>query len=436
MKAGSIKADSAAAARFEDNEAYAQKLDEGDTLAPYRTRFAIPKQAGGDDTVYLCGNSLGLMPETARDAVVAVLDDWAQLGVGAHVDAEYSWVPYQEFLQQSLARLLGAKPAEVVAMNSLTVNLHLMMVSFYRPTAKRHKIVIEKGAFPSDRHAVVSQLQFHGFDPAESLVELAPEHGESTVNEAAIEAWLQQFGDEVALVLWPGVQYYTGQYFDLPRIARAARRAGANTGFDLAHAIGNVALELHDSDCDFAVWCSYKYLNAGPGAAAGCFVHERHFNQTLPRFNGWWGHAPESRFLMQPQFQPASGADAWALSNPGILGMAPLRASLTLFDEAGIEALRDKSVRLTGYLAFLLQSRLENEIEILTPSDAARRGCQLSVRIKTGPGRQVFERLKAQGIVCDWREPDVIRVAPTPLYNCFQDALVFATGLQNALHAE
>jgi kynureninase len=415
---------------FEDSGEFAERLDTEDTLAGFRKRFAIPKTPDGGDQLYFCGNSLGLMPLTAEDAVLEVLRDWKSRAVAAHFDSEHPWMPYHEFLRKPLARLVGARPREVVAMNSLTVNLHLMMVSFFRPTNTRHRIVIEKGAFPSDRYAVVSQLHFHGLDPETSLVELAPEDGSAVFAAGEVEAWLRENGEDVALVLWPGVQYYSGEAFDLASITRAALDAGATIGFDLAHAAGNLELNLHDSGCDFAVWCSYKYMNGGPGAVAGCFVHDRHEGAGLPRFAGWWGHDRETRFRMGPDFVPAPGADAWQLSNPPILAMAPVRASLAVFDEAGMSALHAKSRRMTAYARFLLTRRLPESVEILTPSDADRHGCQLSLRLRGGNGRDVFRRLEAGGVVCDWREPDVIRVAPVPLYNRFTEVRSFVDQLE------
>lgn len=416
--------------RFEDSGEFAERLDTEDDLAGFRKRFAIPKTPEGADQLYFCGNSLGLMPLAAEDAVLEVLRDWKHKAVAAHFDSEHPWMPYHEFLREPLARLLGARPREVVAMNSLTVNLHLMMVSFFRPTDGRHRIVIEKGAFPSDRYAVVSLLQYHGLDPGTSLVELAPGDDSEVFAPGEVEAWLRENGEDVALVLWPGVQYYSGEAFDLASITRAARDAGAAIGFDLAHAAGNLDLDLHDSGCDFAVWCSYKYMNGGPGAVAGCFVHDRHENTGLPRLAGWWGHDRETRFRMGPEFVPAPGADAWQLSNPPILSMAPVRASLAVFDEAGMGALRAKSRRLTGYARFLLSRRLPEHVEILTPTEADRHGCQLSLRLRRGNGRDVFRRLEAGGVVCDWREPDVIRVAPVPLYNRFTEVRSFVDQLE------
>lgn len=418
---------------FEDSAECAARLDAADPLSGFRERFAIPKTGDGEEQLYFCGNSLGLMPLAAEDAIAGVLSDWRNKAVGAHFDSDHPWMPYHEFLREPLARLVGARPREVVAMNSLTVNLHLMMVSFFRPTGNRHRIVIEKGAFPSDRHAVVSQLLFHGLDPEKSLVELAPDDGSAVFALGEVEQWLRDNGDDVALILWPGVQYYSGEAFDMASISAAALDVGAVAGFDLAHAAGNLELALHDAGCDFAVWCSYKYMNGGPGAVAGCFVHERHDGVDLPRFAGWWGHDPATRFNMRPDFVPAPGADAWQLSNPPILAMAPVRASLQVFDEAGISNLRAKSQRLTTYLHFLLDARLSDAVEVLTPEDPARRGCQLSLRLPRGDAREAFRQLEAGGIVGDWREPDVIRVAPVPLYNRFADVHAFVEKLEQII---
>jgi len=332
---------------------------------------------------------------------------------------------YNDTLSRPLADLFGAQRAEVVVMNTLSVNLHLLMVSFFRPGGVRRKILMEKNAFPSDRYAVESQLRFHGLDPAECLVELEPTPGEHLVEESSIEAFLEAQGEEIALVLWPGVQYISGQSFDLARVSDAAHRAGAMIGFDLAHYIGNLPLSLHDSGCDFAAWCHYKYLNAGPGAVAGCFVHERHHrDHDLPRFHGWWGNERASRFRMAPEFVPSVGASAWQLSNPPVLAMAPLRASLEIFQAAGTARLRQKSVAMSAFIEQGIRSHLGGFLEILTPSDPDRRGCQVSMRVRSGreDGRQLFEYLEARGVITDWREPDVIRVAPVPLYNRFEDA--------------
>ncbi len=429
-----------AAASLED----ARALDGADPLRQFRARFAQPAAADGAAKVYLCGHSLGLMPLAARTAVTQELDDWARLAVEGHEQARRPWIPYHANLAAGLAALAGASAAEVVAMNSLTVNLHLMLASFYRPQGGRRRILIEAGAFSSDRHAVTSHLAWHGVDPAEALIELAPAAGEDSVPEGAIEACLAQYGPQIALVLWPGVQFRTGQAFDVARIARAAHRHGCLAGFDLAHAIGNLPLGMHQADADFAVWCGYKYLNGGPGAIGGCFVHQRH-TEALPRtahsgaipgarLAGWWGHEEGSRFLMEPQFRAAAGAAAWQLSNPPVLSAAPLVASLALFMEAGIAPLRHKSVALTAFLEEQLQA-LVPQAQVITPAPPAQRGCQLSVRIGASAqrGRDVLAGLTARGIVVDWRAPDIIRVAPVPLYNGYEDAWRFARALGELL---
>ena len=393
---------------YENSAECAQKMDAADPLAKYRAQFHIP-QHGGKDCIYFCGNSLGLQPVTAAAAIGQELEDWKNLGVEGHFKGKNPWKDYHEFLTEQLAHIVGAKPLEVVAMNNLTVNLHLLMVSFYRPTKERHKIIIEQGAFPSDQYAVKSQILFHGFDPATSLVEL------KTGEDIA-----PLIDDSVALILMGGVNYYTGELFDLEKITRLVHAKGCVVGFDLAHAVGNALLKLHDWNVDFAAWCSYKYLNGGPGAVAGAFVHEKFANDnTLPRFAGWWGHDKQNRFKMAPDFKPIPGAEGWQLSNPSIFGLAPLKASLDIFYEAKMENLRAKSEKLTGYLAFLLAGKAE----IMTPADPARRGCQLSIRAKS---KKVYDALTAGGVVCDWREPDCVRVAPTPLYNGFSDVYRFA----------
>jgi kynureninase len=419
----------------------ARARDAADPLRAFRERFAHPLDERGLPLVYLCGHSLGLQPLAARERVIEELDEWAQRAVEGHEHARRPWVPYHENLRDGLARLTGAASAEVVAMNSLTVNLHLLFASFYHPAGRRRRILIEAGAFSSDRHAVASQLAWHGLDPQDCLIELAPEPGADTIDERAIEACLAAHGAEIALVWWPGVQFRTGQAFDLARIARAAHAHGCLAGFDLAHSVGNTPLALHDSTADFAVWCSYKYLNGGPGAIGGCFVHERHTGAlprtahrgALPgaRLAGWWGHEADTRFLMEAQFHAAAGADSWQVSNPPILAAAPLLASLAIFAEAGMERLREKSLALTGFMEELL-APLEPRVRIITPRDARARGCQLSIRIAGGAasGRRVFDELRAGGVVCDWRTPDIIRVAPVPLYNRFEDVARFALRLR------
>ncbi|HEX3122849.1 MAG TPA: kynureninase [Rhodanobacteraceae bacterium] len=417
--------------RTTDLSADAQARDAADALAPLRSEFLIPPHGEGEQ-LYFCGNSLGLQPRATRQALIDELDDWAGLGVEAHFHGKHPWMPYHAGVREHLAEVVGAQAGEVVAMNSLTVNLHLMMVSFYRPTRERPAILIEKNAFPSDRYAVESQVRFHGYDPASTLIELEGDEPNGSISAAAIERALDQHGSRVALVMLAGVQYLTGQVFDLGNIAELARRKGCVVGFDLAHAVGNVPVNLHDSGADFAVWCSYKYLNSGPGAVAGCFVHERHAVATLPRFAGWWGHDQATRFKMGPEFTPTPGADGWQLSNPPILALAPLRVSLEIFHRAGIGTLREKSIALTGYFEHLIQTQLSGVLEIVTPHAPERRGCQLSLRVK-GPrdaGRSLFAHLAKNGIIVDWREPDVIRAAPTPLYNRFVDCLRFVQAVR------
>ncbi|HET8941153.1 MAG TPA: kynureninase [Rudaea sp.] len=408
----------------EEREALAR--DVADPLVCFREQFLIPPHGDGDQ-VYFCGNSLGLQPRATRAALIDELDDWSTLGVEAHFRGKHPWMPYHEFVRAPLAALVGAQPDEVVAMNSLSVNLHLLMVSFYRPTSERPAILIEKGAFPSDRYAVESQIRFHGFDPASALIELESDAPDGSISDAAIERAIAEHGARIALVLMPGVQYRTGQAFDLERITTLAHAKGCLVGFDLAHAAGNLELQLHDSDCDFAVWCGYKYLNAGPGAVAGAFVHARHARANVPRFAGWWGHDKSTRFKMGPHFVPTSGADGWQLSNPPILALAPLRVSLEMFQRAGMKRLREKAVALTNYLEALIDKYLAGVIEIATPREPSRRGCQLSLRVSKGrdAGRSLFEHLQAHGIITDWREPDVIRAAPVPLYNRHMDCLRF-----------
>ena len=413
------------------SEANALALDAADPLRALRDEFLIP-QHDGRDQLYFCGNSLGLQPRAVRAALLDELDDWAALGVEAHFHGKHPWMPHHEFVRESLAATIGAQPSEVVAMNSLSVNLHLLMVSFYRPTAERHAILIEAGAFPSDRYAVESQIRFHGFDPETSLIELQGDEPNGTISMAQFERVMAEHGRSIALVLWPGVQYRTGQAFDLKQITRLAQASGGVVGFDLAHAAGNLRMDLHDANADFAAWCSYKYLNSGPGAVAGAFVHERHAHSALPRFAGWWGHDQGTRFKMGPQFVPTAGADGWQLSNPPILALAPLRVSLEIFQRVGMGALRAKSEKITAYLETLINERLPDTLRIVTPTEAQRRGCQLSLRVVGGRerGRALFEYLSGRGIIGDWREPDVIRISPTPLYNRYADVHGFVQAVE------
>ena len=409
---------------FHADSEWARAQDDADPLHALRGEFLIPPHGDGEQT-YFVGNSLGLQPRGVRQALIDELDDWAKLGVEGHLHARHPWLPYHREVRDGLAEVVGAEPVEVVAMNSLTANLHLLMVSFYRPTLERHAILIERNAFPSDRDLVASQIRFHGYDPAEALIELDGDEPGGTLSMAAIERALEEHGKCIALVLLPGVQYLTGQSFDLAAITKLARAQGCVVGFDCAHAAGNIDLALHDSGCDFAAWCSYKYLNSGPGAVAGAFVHARHAHARLPRFEGWWGRAEATRFQMRPGFDPAPGAEGWQLSNPPILALAPLRVSLELFQRAGMQNLRGKSLRLTAYLAWLIETQLGNVLEIVTPSDPARRGAQLSLRVRAGrdAGQSLFDFMAAHGVLGDWREPDVMRIAPAPLYNTFADCL-------------
>jgi kynureninase len=413
-------------ASWEARLAWARSQDAVDPLHALRTRFALPRDADGRTLIYLCGHSLGLAPVDARQVLDREIERWEKLGVGGHEHGQPGWIAYAEGLQQPLSQMAGAQPHEVIAMNSLSVNLHLLLTSFYRPGAQRRAILIEAGAFSSDRHVVASQLTCHGVDPAIDLIELAPRTGEDLLRIEDIEQCIAHEASRLALILWPGVQFRTGQLFDLARISAAAHRCGALAGFDLAHAIGNVPLSLHADDADFAVWCSYKYLNAGPGAIGGAYVHERHLARPdLPRLTGWWGHDPATRFQMPAAFTPAPGIAAWAISNPPIFSAAPLLASLPLFIEAGMAALRAKSLRLTGYLESLAADLGRTHLQIVTPADPAQRGCQLSLRVTHGAvhARHAFETMIANGIIGDWREPDIIRLAPVPLYNSYEDVL-------------
>jgi kynureninase len=406
----------------------ARALDEGDPLRGYRDAFHLPLRPDGTPWIYFVGNSLGLMPRGARATVLQELDDWATLGVEGHFHGKTPWFGYHEIFRESGARLVGGVPGEVVMMNSLTVNLHLMLATFYQPVAGRSIILTEDCAFPSDTYALETHIRHRGFDPASSLHVLRPRPGETLLRTGDIEEVIERRGKEIALVMLGGVNYYTGQLFDLERIAAVARNQGCAVGFDLAHAAGNAELKLHDWNVDFAVWCSYKYLNAGPGAVAGCFVHERHGQRPdLSRLAGWWGNAPDTRFRMHlnEHFIPQSGADGWQISNPPILSLAPLQASLALFDQAGMAALRQKSVALTGFLERMIDEFAPGRVEVISPRDATARGCQLSLRVQGG-SRALFDRIQSAGVLCDYRNPDVIRVAPVPLYNTFHEVWSFA----------
>jgi kynureninase len=405
-------------------------------LAAFAAEFHNPVDAAGRKMVYLCGHSLGLQTKTTHEYVAQELSDWQRLAVLGHHAAHRPWIGYHEQAAAALAGLVGAGETEVVAMNSLTVNLHLMMVSFFKPQGVRNRVLIEKSAFPSDRYAIVSQLEFHGLNAAEHLVEVAPRSGEHTLRTEDLISRLEREGPRLALALLPGVQYLTGQALDLCPLIGAARNTGASVGLDLGHAVGNLPLRLHDWNADFAVWCSYKYLNAGPGAIGGCFVHERHATRRdLPRFAGWWGHDKAARFDMGPQFAPIGGAEGWQISNPPVLSTAPLLASLDVFQRAGMARLREKSISLTGFLQQLIENRLRGKVEIITPSRADERGCQLSMRLALPrlEAKRCHERLIEAGVIGDWREPDVLRWAPVPLYNSYHDAFAAVDALAHAV---
>lgn len=404
---------------YEASLSFAKQMDHNDPLKDYRRMFHFHRM-GGKEVIYFCGNSLGLMSKTTTEMVNKELEVWAKKGViGQHT----YWESYHEHLSKSTARLVGAKPSEVVVMNALTVNLHLLLISFYQPTGNRNKIVIEKGAFPSDQYAVESQIKLHGLNPKDVLLELSPREGEKTLHTEDILGTLKEHGDSIATILIGGVNYYTGQAFDMEAITKAGQKIGAYVGFDLAHAAGNIMLDLHDWGVDFAAWCSYKYLCAGPGSPGGVFIHERHGNWDGPRLSGWWGHDKQTRFQMGPDFEPIKGAEGWQISNAPILAMACLRASMAIFDKVGMSLIRSKSEKLTGYMEFLMNT-ISNKVEIVTPADATQRGSQLSL-VMNKNGKDVFNQLGLQGVICDWREPDVIRVAPVPLYNSFIEVYRF-----------
>ena len=408
---------------------HAFQLDKQDQLKNYREEFHLPKDANGEQYVYLCGNSLGLQPKRTKAFLDQELKDWAQLGVEGHLHAKNPWLPYHEFLADGFSKVVGAKSSEVVAMNSLTVNLHLMMVSFYRPEKTKFKIIIEDDAFPSDIYSVISQIEHHGYDQKEALIKIKPRKGEFTLRTEDILKIIKEQGNQIAMIMLGGVNYYTGQVFDFKTITEVAHKKNIIVGFDLAHGAGNINLELHQWDVDFAVWCSYKYLNSGPGSVAGAFIHEKHHNQNLHRFAGWWGHNKENRFDMPDVFDPIRSAEGWQLSNPPILSLAAIRASLSIFDEVGMELLIEKSKRMTEYLRFLLNKINSNQIEIITPENS---GCQLSIRVKNGT-KKIFDQITEKGVIADWREPDVIRVAPVPLYNNYSDLFKFYKILESVL---
>jgi len=429
---------------YRDDEAFAREMDAADPLKGCRELFHMPPRAGGGEAVYLTGNSLGLQPRATRGLIERELEDWARLGVDAHLKGRNPWLPYHEQFRGPMGRVVGALDHEVVMMNSLTANLHLLMVSFYRPTRERFRIAIEDSAFPSDSYAVASQAAFHGFDPAAAVVRLKPREGEATLRTEDVEAFFEREGKSVALVLMGAVNYLTGQWFEMERITAAAKRAGCVVGWDLAHAAGNVPVKLHDWGVDFAAWCTYKYLNSGPGAVAGAFVHERWTREAkqrgseaarqgegpggVPLFAGWWGVDPATRFRMGPEFSPVASADAWQLSNPPILALAPVRASLDVFDRVGMEAVRAKSVKLTGYMEWMIARLCAGRVRVLTPPDPAARGAQLSL-VVPGASRDVEAKLHGEGVVVDYREPDVIRAAPVALYNTFVEVWRFVRAL-------
>lgn len=409
---------------FQNSLAYAKKLDRKDSLKRFRSMFNIPK-IKGKTAIYFTGNSLGLQPKSTKKFVNEELEDWAKLGVEGHIHSRRPWLYYHKFSKKGLAALTGAKPSEVVAMNHLTVNLHLMLTTFYQPTGTRFKIITEAGAFSSDQYAIESQVKLHGLNPEETIIELKPRNGERALRTEDIVAIIEQHADQLALVIIGCVQYYTGQFFNIKKITEAGHHAGARVGFDLAHGIGNVPFNLHNDNVDFAVWCGYKYLNSGPGTVAGAFVHERHAtNFELPRFAGWWGHNEDERFQMKKGFKPMSGVDGWQLSNFPILPGAAQLASLEIFQKAGIKNLRKKSILLTGYLEYLLQAIQSDSFQIITTDKKEERGCQLSVYMNRN-GKKVFDKITKAGVFADWREPNVIRVAPVPLYNTFEEVFRF-----------
>ncbi|GLX78803.1 kynureninase [Thalassotalea insulae] len=421
---------------FENSLAFAKQQDAQDTLAEYRERFHHPV-IDGKQVLYFTGNSLGLAPKSAKDYVNAELDDWAKWGVEGHFHATNPWVSYHEILTPAMAELVGANESEVVCMNSLTTNLHLLFVSFYRPTTEKFKIISEAKMFPSDRYLLETQVKHHGFDPDEAIIEVAPRDGEHLIREEDILAAINEHQEQLALVFFGGVNYFTGQLFDMEKLTQAAHNVGAIAGFDLAHAAGNIPVKLHDWNVDFAAWCTYKYINASAGNVGAIFVHDRHGDNTdIPRFGGWWGHNKERRFLMENSFDPMTGAEGWQLSNVPIMGMAVLKASLDIFQQVGIENLRQKSLKLTAFLAFVFNDIVELfpdiQLEIITPSDASMRGCQLSVKL-VGTDKRFFSALTEAGVIADFREPDVVRLAPTPLYNSFEDVYQFGQTLKTLL---
>ena len=421
--------------QFENSREFATQLDKEDKLSKYRNEFIFPR-VNGKEVIYFVGNSLGLQPKSAQKYVDEVMKDWAELAVEGHFYAEKSWWDYHERFSEKLAKVVGAKTSEVTVMNTLTVNLHLLMVSFYRPSGKRYKIICEEKAFPSDQYMISSQVRFHGYDPAEAIVEIKKRDGENNFRTEDVLEKIKEVGDECALVLIGGVNYYTGQVFDMKTITKAGHDAGAFVGWDLAHAAGNIELKLSEWNIDFAAWCSYKYMNSGPGNASGCFINEKYHNEKdIPRFEGWWGHNKERRFLMEPEFDPQPNADAWQISNAPILAMAPYLASLQMFDEVGMPALIEKRNKIVAYLEFVLHEidkEVESTFEIITPADQEERGTQLSVFLH-GEGRELFKYLMDAGVITDWREPNVIRLAPVPFYCSFEDMYEFGQILKKGI---
>jgi len=421
---------------FQREESFARRLDAADPLAEHRYSFFLPELSASQETIYFCSHSLGLQPRTVTRLIEQELKNWALLGVEGHFQGATPWYTYQDLLSEPAARLVGAAPGEVIHMNGLTINLHLMMETFYRPSGNRYRILMDEPPFPSDLYAVQAQLQRCGIDPDDGLLTLGPRSGEHTLRHEDVEILLERRGQEIALVLWSGVHFLTGQRFDIERITTAAKRQGCVVGFDLAHAAGNVPLQLHDWNIDFAVWCTYKYLNSGPGSVAGCFVHEQHGSRVdLPRLAGWWGNDPHTRFRMQlePHFRAQPGAAGWQVSNPPILALVPLRASLALYDQAGMTALRAKSACLTSYLYYLLDQQAGSRYEIITPRDPEARGCQLSILVRDRP-RELLTALAEHGVSGDFREPNLIRVAPVPFYNTFHEVWRFAEIWEKLTH--
>jgi kynureninase len=411
----------ASSIKFLNSRNFAREMDDADELYRYRTQFHMPK-LNGKAATYFCGNSLGLQPKSVKGYLLQELDDWAMHGVEGHFEAKRPWFSYHHFFTKSLAKLVGAKEKEVVAMNTLTVNLQLLMLSFYRPTAKRYKIIMEAGAFPSDMYAVETLVQHLGLKPKDAIIEIAPRKGEHIIQEEDILQAIQKNKSSLAMLMFGGVNYYTGQVFDLAKITAAAQKAGAKVGFDLAHAVGNIPLQLNKWNIDFACWCTYKYLNSGPGAVGGIYINEQYAaDGKTPRLGGWWGHNEKTRFKMEKGFDPMPSAQSWQMSNAPVMNMAAHRASLDIFDEVGMKNLRAKSEQLSGFLRFLLEQLSNLDFEIITPREKHQAGCQLSLLFKKN-GKQVFEHLQKNGIIADWREPNVIRVAPVPLYNSFEDA--------------